>query len=191
MSLVDLMCQESIYITEECYYNDKDNERLLLGKDYCKSYLVYLFFEIPSCYYGNSLTEARLILFKLLQTNQNNTKLKKQHMRYRVGPLLDFFSIYTCNYSPVCIDNNQVVTFKDECCCSYTEIDITQMVKMWIEGKTENKGLLLSGNRNASLIIYASNRYKIEGMQPRLRLVYDEPSFCKPLSFVPCTVTVV
>ncbi len=191
MSLVDLKCQESIYITEECCYNDKDNERLLLGKDYCKSYLVYLFFEIPSCYYVNNLTEARLILFKLPQTKQNDTKLKKQRMRYSIGPLLDYFSIYTCNFSPVCIDYNQVVTFKDECCCSYTEIDITQMVKTWIEGKAENKGLLLSGNRNASLISYASNRYKIEGMQPRLRLVYDTPIFCKPLSSVPCTVTVV
>lgn len=190
MSLIDLKCQESIYITEECCYNDKDNEWLLLGEDHYKRYLVYLFFELPSCCYISNLNEARLILFKLPQTKQNDTKLKKTHMRYRVGPLLDFFSIYTCNYSPVCIDYNQTVTFEDKCCCSYTEIDITPIVKTWIEGKVENKGLLLRGNKNAPLIIYASNGYRIEGMQPRLRLVYDEPNFCRPLSSVPCTVTV-
>ncbi|PHV72329.1 hypothetical protein CS063_02305 [Sporanaerobium hydrogeniformans] len=190
MSLMDLKCQESIYITEECCYNDNDAERLLLGKDYHRRYLVYLFFDLPPYAYIRSLKEARIILFKLPQVKQNDINLKKQCVRYSVGALLNFFSIYSCNCSPTFIDSNQIVTFQDEYCCSYTEIDITHIVKTWIEEKIENKGVLLYGNENAPLIIYASNRYKIQGMQPRLRLIYEDQCVCKPLSSVPCTIIV-
>lgn len=190
MSLMDLKCQESIYITERGCYNAKDKKSLLVGEDYCNQYLIYLFFSLPSYSYIRNLKEARLILFKLPQVGDDDANLNQECGNYSVAPLVDFFSIYGCNYSPACIDYSQIITFREECCCSYMEVNITRIIKTWIEEKIENKGLLLYGNKEAPLVIYASNRYRIEGMRPKLRLVYEDDCFGKNLSSVPCTVTV-
>ncbi len=190
MSLMDVECQESIYITESGYYNDKDKKRLLLGEDCDDAYLVYLFFSLPSYSYINNLQEARLILFKLPNEEENDLHLNQKYGSYSVAPLLNFFSIYACMYSPTFIDCSQRTIFRNDCRCSYAEVDITHIVKAWTQEEIENKGLLLYRNKETSLVVYASNQYKIEGMRPRLRLVYEDDCVCKTLVSVPCTVTV-
>lgn len=190
MSLMDVKCEESIYITQNGYYNDKDKKRLLLGEDCDDDYLVYLFFSLPSYSHIKKLKEARLILFKLPNEEENDFQLNKKYGSYSVAPLLNFFSIYACIYSPTFIDCEQRAIFRNDCHCSYTEVDITHIVKAWTQEEIENKGLLLYGNKEASLVIYASNQYKIEGMRPRLRLVYEDACIIPCLASAACTVTV-
>lgn len=190
MSLMDVKCEESIYITESGYYNDKDKKILLLGKDCYDEYLVYLFFSLPSYAYIKNLKEARLILFKLPNKEDNDFKLNQKYGSYSVAPLLNFFSTYACMYSPTFIDCDKKTTFRNDCRCSYTEIDITHIVKAWTKEEIENKGLLLYGNKEAPLVMYASNQYKIEGMRPRLRLVYEDACIIPCLASAACTVTV-
>ena len=190
MPFTDLRCQESIYMTEHCYYSNSNNEILLLGKACQSRYICYLFFELPPCFCVQNLVEVRLILFKVPQENKKDMSVKNQYARYRVGPLLDFFSIYSCYYGPMCVDEYLTVSFTDEYCYSYVEIDITNIVRAWMQGNIENRGLLLSGNKYAPLISHASNQFKIDAMRPRMRVTYKEYSFCKPLSSVSCTVTV-
>lgn len=190
MSLMDLECKESIYMAQGGCYNAKDKKHLLLGEVCRNQYFIYLFFPLPSCMCIRHLKQARLILFKMPQEDRAYSGANEVGGQYYVGPLVDFFSIYSDQYGGLVIEDSQVVIFKDTYCCSYTDIDITSIVKSWLEEKIENKGLLLYGSRDASLLTYASSRYSIEGMRPRIRLVYENFDECPILSSTPATIIV-
>lgn len=190
MSLIDLECKESIYMAQGGGYNAKDRKHLLLGEACRNQYMIYLFFTLPSYMCIKYLKQARLILFKMPQEDRACSGANESCGQYYVGPLMDFFSIYSDQYGGLTIQESQVVKFKDTYCCSYTDIDITSIVKGWLEEKIENKGLLLYGSREASLLTYASSRYSIEGMRPRIRLIYENYDGCQILSSVPGTVIV-
>lgn len=187
MSLIDLKCQESISFSKNCNYINKDNENLLLGRsDYC-DYLIYLYFDLLPCSFLKDIKQAKLILFKLPPKLRNQIYYRNQYAKYSVYPLMDFFSIYYCCLN---IEYSQEVNFEDKHCCSYSEVDITSIVKTWIDEEIENKGLLLTGNIDTRVITYASDRYRIKGMQPRLRLIYEENYICPPLETISCNVEV-
>ena len=190
MSLIDLECRESIYMTQEGSYNAKDRKHLLLGEVCRNQYLVYLFFALPPDTCIRYLEQARLILFKIPQEDRDYRAAHGSNEQYYVGPLLDFFSIYNSHYGGLTIEESQVTIFKDIYCCSYTEIDITMIVRSWLQGEIENKGLLLYSDKEASLLKYASSRYSVEGMRPRIRLFYDEFDECQTLASVSATVIV-
>jgi hypothetical protein len=187
MSLIDLKCQESICFSEDCNYINTENENLLLGRsDYC-DYLIYLYFDLIPCLFSKEIKQAKLILFKLPPKLRNRIYYRNQNVKYSIYPLMDFFSIYNCCPN---IEYNQIVNFEDRQCFSYSEIDITPIIKSWIDEEIENKGLLLMGNKYARIITYASDRYRIIGMQPRLRLIYEEKDICPPLKMTTCNVEV-
>ena len=190
MSLIDLVCKESIYVTQEGCYCAKDRKHLLLGEACWNQYVSYLFFSLPRYSGIGCLKQARLILFKVPQEDQASSCSSGVRVAYYVGPLIDFFSIYSYHYGSLTIERNQIVTFQDNVCCSYTEIDITSIVRNWLEDKIENKGILLYASRAASLITYASSRYSIESMRPRIRLIYEDNNGDPILSSVPCSVTI-
>lgn len=188
MSLIDLECRESIYIAQEGYYNAKDRKHLLLGEVCRNQYLIYLFFALPSYTCIRYLKQARLILFKIPQEDRDYRAAYGSIGQYYIGPLMDFFSIYNSQYGGLAIEESQVITFKEVHCCSYTEIDITTIVRSWLEGKIENRGLMLYSDKEASLLKYASSRYSVEGMRPRIRLFYDDFNECHTLASVPAAV---
>ncbi|WP_304341228.1 hypothetical protein [Metaclostridioides mangenotii] len=187
MSLIDLKCQESICFSKDCNYINKENENLLLGhSDYC-DYLIYLYFDLLPCSFLKDIKQAKLILFKLPPKLRNQIYYRNQCAYYSVYPLMDFFSIYSRCLD---IEYSQVVNFEDKHCCSYSEVDITSIVKTWIDEAVENKGLLLTGNIDTRIITYASDRYRIKGMQPRLRLIYEKNYICPQLETTTCSVEV-
>lgn len=190
MSLIDLECKESIYMAQGGCYNAKDRKHLLLGEACRNQYFIYLFFALPSYMCIKYLKQARLILFKMPQEDRVYSGANESCGQYYVGPLIDFFSIYSDQYGGLAIEESQVVVFKDAYCCSYTDIDITSILKSWLEEKIENKGLLLYSSREASLLTYASSRYSIEGMRPRIRLIYENFEECPSLSSATATITV-
>lgn len=191
MSLLDLECQDSICCLRN--YSDvyKERESLLLGKDNSYDYIIYLYFNFPAYSYLKYLKEARLILGKLPTNDEKlQTIYENQNSKYSVYPLLDFFSVFSSVFSNARLDYNRKVIFGNKGCYSYTEVDITTIIKACINEEIENKGLLLMGNNDAQQIVYASNHYDTIGMRPKLRLIYDENNICPPLATVPCNVEV-
>lgn len=152
--------------------------------------LIYLFFELPVYLCSCKLTQARLILFKIPPSDLLSRNEESLESRYKVYPLLDFFNIYSCLFSPPDIDYGRKIVFHNNENSSYTEIDITQIVKDWVENEIENKGLLLTGSKNSKNITYASDRYKVAGMRPMIRLTYEGIDVCHELSCVPCEVKI-
>ncbi len=183
MAYMDLPCCKSICLPNDIEYNTSKNEILYIG---C-SFETYLFFKLPPAAFLNPLKSARLILFKVPLNTAENFSIPKSNY-YSIYPLLDFFSIYTNWYRPPEIDAGLGLDFKDIPCISYTEIDITTIVKAWLNEKPENKGLLLTSAPNARLMAFASNQYNRAGMRPILRLTYMGIS--QPLGMAPCTVRV-
>ena len=185
MSLIDVKCEESFYLTNDCCYIKNEPHNLLLGHDCTNDYSIYLHFNLPPYYYLQNLKQARLLLFKLAFSNCQN-----QDAKYNICPLLDFLGFYYCTDSIPAIDNSRKVTFQDSDCSVYTEIDITSIVKSWIKEDIENKGLLISGNDCSHIIDYASSQYAIKGFRPMLRLIYDDNIYCEPLSTTPCDIDI-
>lgn len=185
MSLIDIKCQESICITKDCQYINMEKKRLFLGHNSYNDYLIYLYFDLYSCCCYGDFKQAKLILFKIpSKSSENRGSCKNKQAEYSLYPLLEFFNIYTYNISELKVDTNLGVNFQEDKSCSYTEIDITSIVKMWLKGEVENKGLLLRANENSKIITYASHRYFILGMRPMLRFNYGENSICKPLTVI-------
>jgi len=181
MGYIDLTCWESVSLRNGNTCCANNNEKLHIG---C-NFETYLFFELPAAAFFDHLITARLILFKI-PMNFNKTSLRSN--QYSVYPLLDFFNIYSNCYTPPKTDDNLRVDYEDQACTGYTDIDITAVVNAWIDGKPENKGLLLNGAPNAHHLVYASNQFETAGMRPMLRLTYEYIS--KPLSVAPCTVKI-
>lgn len=191
MSLIDIKCQEAICITKDYQYINMEKKRLFLGHNCYHDYLIYLYFDLYSYYCYGDLKEAKLILFKIpSKSSENRSCYKGKQNKYSLYPLLDFFNIYGYKFEEPNIDPNLRVNFDDEKLCGYTEIDITNIVKMWIKGDVENKGVLLIGDKYSRIITYACHRYFILGMRPMLRLNYGENSICKPLNVISSIVTV-
>lgn len=183
MSFIDLICMESVSLIKgsKCFGYNKD--RLHLG---C-SFQTYLYFELPPTIIFSRVKEAKLILFKI-PINVFKTSSTQQSDRYRVCPLLDYFSTYSNWYQPPRTDDSLTVNYEDQARMSYTEIDITTIAEAWTEENPENKGLLLTGAPDARYLVYASDQYETIGMRPRLRLAYEGVSW--PLSSAPCTVVI-
>jgi len=186
MSLLDLTCQNSVSSSKDCCHIDRKKECLCLGNNY----QIYLSFNLPASYSClRNLQQARLILFKIPTLNSENQTIKGCNS-YSIYPLLDFFSIYSCLFTPPKIDYSKREKFQVEECSSYTDVDITSIVKAWINQEIENKGLVLIGNNDSVPITYASDRNKIKGLRPILRLIYEDINICLPLSMTPSAVAV-
>lgn len=186
MSILDLTCYESFYLSRDYHYNNRRKESLFLGQDYMHNYLIYLYFNLPPYSYLKHLKQARLILFKLPLTNSKNLDSE-----YSIFPLLVFLNIYCYTFSTPRIDDSRKIVFKDNYCYSYTDVDITCIINAWIKEEIENKGIILLGNEDSRLISYASNQYDIKGMQPMIRIIYDEDCYCQALSTIPCNINVI
>ena len=182
MSILDLRCQEAVSFLSGSCNACVATETLLLGGDN----QIFLSFDFPPYAYLKLLKQAKLILFKIpLQM-----KTASDYTSYSAYPLLDYFSVYSCMYDPPMADYGRHEIFVDKQSCAYTEADITNVVKDWIEEEIENKGLLLTGNINKRLITYASGQYHRKGMRPKLRLIYEDSGICPPMSTTSCTVDV-
>ncbi|WP_099204152.1 DNRLRE domain-containing protein [Scatolibacter rhodanostii] len=182
MAMIDIKCTESISQIPKSQYTVYQNDKLYLG---CNSQIC-LFFELPLFIFLNQIKSARLILFKI--PLQEPICLDTRNNRYTVYPFLDFFSVYGhCYETPQVVDNLSI-EYKDQIEKSYTEVDITEIVKAWIDQSLENKGILLRADPLAAYLAYASNRYKIRGMHPILRITLDGVNF--PMHVAPCAVDI-
>lgn len=191
MSLMDLKSQDSICCSKDFNYIYKEKESLILGKDQNRNYIIYLYFNLPPYSYLKKLKQARLILFKLpANYEENQAYANDYYTDYHVYPLLDFFSIYSYQYHAPSLDSSRRVSFKDNGYYSYSEIDITSILEAWKNEEIENKGIILMAGYNAQTITYVSNNYGATGMQPRLRLIYEDSCICPPLSEVTCKVEI-
>lgn len=186
MSIIDLKGQDSISVSMEFCDLYKQKDSLLLGP----RYQTYLYFDLPECLYSYNLTEAKLVVFKILPYGFIQGQDVYSCSRYNLYPLLDFFSIYSCAFSPPDVDLSRKVTFYDDFCSGYSEVDITQIVRDWKDEKIENKGLFLTGEENSQYISYASSRYEIPGMRPMIRLKCEGIEICRTLSSAACAVKV-
>ncbi len=181
---MDLKCTESVSSSKDCQYIESDRKYLRLGHDY----QIYLSFELPPYSCIKNLLQAKLLLFKISTTCEEEQK-RSECQFHSVYPLLDYFSAFSCMYEPPDFDCGLGEMFEDLESCCYTEADISLIVRAWIDEEIENRGLLLTGKRSSRIITYASDTYDIRGMQPMLRLAYEE-SVCEPLLSVPCVVKI-
>lgn len=183
MSIIDLSCRESVCSFKEGCNISGCTESLLLGGDS----QIYLSFDLLPYSYLKYLKQARLVLFKI-PSRVIPSQATGNDKSYELYPLLDFFSAYSCVYDLPAVDYDRKERFVDQEFCSYSEADITSIVKAWLQGEIENKGLLLTGSEETRLITYASDRYDRKGMRPMLRLIYEDNCICPPLTTVSCTV---
>lgn len=184
MSIIDLKCQDSINSSTCFCIVAKPSEFLILGHNY----QIYLFFELPAFIYPCNLLHVRLVLFKLPQFDMMAENSSYADNRYKLYPLLDFFSAYSPLFSPPEVDSNRKVIFFNDCHKGWTEIDITGIVSDWKNNQLENKGLLLTGYENSQFISFASSRHRLIGMRPMLRLTFEEPKIFHPLKGIPCEI---
>jgi hypothetical protein len=144
--------------------------------------------EIPPCIGLRILKQARLVLYKVPGGDAARHP-ECPFDRYRVDPLLDFYSVYGRLYGPPRVDETLRVEFSSNPNQCVTEIDITVIVNAWLGGVLENKGLMLTGNENTHRLDYASAQVHPAGMRPMLRLVCEDVTICQPLSVLCCTVS--
>jgi|GEM_PF-611531 hypothetical protein len=186
MKILDIACRDSLNFAKECCHPAKQRDFLILGYNNP----LYIFFDLPVNLYNCKLLQTKLILFKIPPFDFQHETDECMENRYNIYPLLNFFSIYDCCFSPPNIDDDRKIIFHNNKNSSYSEIDITRIVKTWLCNKIENKGLMLTGSKNSPNIIYASNSYKIPGMRPFVRISYEYLKICRALSCVPCDVSV-
>lgn len=182
MSILDLSCRESVCTRKEGCNVFGCMETLQLGLEY----QIYLSFDLPPDYYIKYLEQAKLVLFKI--PTKCMTSEETEEESYEIYPLLDYFSTYPCFYDPPAVDEERKVQLIDSEHCSYSEADITSLVKAWLNHEIENKGLMLTGSEAERVITYASDCYERKGMRPMLRLIYEDNCTCTPLTTVACTV---
>lgn len=168
MSCVDITCEESFSMVSGKHYPACVDDKLRV----LRGFTTYLNFAFPLAAFMGCVENARLILYKI-PMNGRQAHPAMQNNRYSVCPLLDFFSIYGNWYRPTAVDHRLCVLFEDQICVSYTEVDVTEIVRSWALNMPENKGLLLNAAPNARPVLYASNRYRVAGMRPFLRLSYS------------------
>ncbi len=199
MSILDLMCKDSVSFSNNRCNTKINNTILHLGGHH--KYLSCLYFDFPPYSCLKNLKSAKLILFKHPMSQYKTFDSKCDYRgkcdchvgcnrHYIVSPLLEFFSAYSCLYSVPKADFSKKMKFDDDVSLCYTEIDITEIVKEWIDDNMENKGLMLIGNDSNKLISYASEKNDIPRMCPIIRLIYKENTCCWGLSSTPCVVEV-
>lgn len=187
MRTIDLKCRDS-FASPVSGCRDLPQEALFLGH-YGQ---IYLFFDLPADPGACVLQRASLILFKLpyIFSCGENDCAGYPAGQYTLYPLLDFFSAFGRAFSPPAVDFSRRVCYQDFRGCSYTEIDVTQIVKDWSDGRLENRGILLTGSPHSPCLYYASDRYEILWMRPLIRLTCGETEKPGVLRAVPCEVKI-
>lgn len=182
----DLPCRASFF-TANGRYVGRNKERLYLGGCSCQTYL--LFDTPPPAPALSKLCAAKLILYKVPAAAQGAGVCRSA--RYSVSPLLDYERYCGECIAPVA-DIGRKVEFTDDRSSVYTETDVTDMVKAWVDGEIQCKGFWLTGGVCAPVIVFASSQYSVEGMRPILQLQYmqEQGPLCQPLVEAPCTVRV-
>lgn len=188
MNIIDIKCQDSVNSSLNCCHLELPKDPLRLGSHN----QIYLFFNLPVFINSRQIDEARLILYKSPPFGEGDCNAESEENKYYLFPLTDYFSIYSCMFSMPAIDRGRRVVFNNDNCKSYTEIDVTDIVKAWLDLSLENKGLLLAGSKNAQCVFYESNRCDITGMHPTLRLICSGigPFPTPALNCADCNVTI-
>lgn len=191
MHIVDLRCRESASCAANRLYMPLDSEKLYVGWSSSCDYLLYLFFSLPPGLQLQRLRQAKLILYRVpancgyLQSGGHD-----RLAGYGVYPLSVYFSPYGGAALRQGILPSLGAGFWQDAAYYCTEVDVTSIVRAWIGGQVENKGLLVTGGWRAPLTTYASHQNGMEAIRPKLRLLFDDPCFTKPLSLADCEVKV-
>lgn len=185
MYVQDIDCYESVYFYQNyCFVN---TERLLLGKYGIRDNMIYLYFKMPMISNYEKIISAKLILFK---ANINNPCYIERRNMYCISPLLVHFSTLGCAYIESQTDYGRCVYFEDRQFCTYEEVDITCIVKAWACNDIENKGVLINGVYDASMISIASSLYIPKVMRPIIRITFEDICIQSPIKALPCKVSV-
>jgi hypothetical protein len=186
MSIMDIRCWESLSTNRDCSRVCASPDRLLLGADF-QSYLI---FELPPYAYLKQLKKASLILYKIPTPYAAARKESSEECSYSVRPLQTLFTPFSYLYTAPKEDEDHISSYLDLERDSYTQVDITEIVKAWVSEELENMGLILKGEPDARLVTYASEHYSRREMYPMLRLQYEDSCICPPLTTADCTIEV-
>lgn len=160
-----------------------ETDKLYMGNPF----QTYLYFENPTLPAFSYIETARLILFKI-PLQRCNCSIVEQRSLYHVFPLRDFFSVYYNCYEPPRAEDSFRIDYNNEPSMSYCEIDISNIVQSWMDGRIENRGLLLTSSLCAQYLAYASHQYDVVGMRPTIRVTYE--GITVPLSRAAGTVEI-
>lgn len=183
MNIMDFRCVEVKNFSNNCHFFLPGNGQLLLGRG-CN---IFLSFCLPSCMVEGGVKKATLILYKTSFSKEAGTCRDNS---YELYPLLKEPLPCTEKFCERFIDPCEKETFFDQNNSWYTEIDITHIVSSWMDGKAENRELILMGDCCSRLIHYASIEHPMEEMHPRISLVWEDGCFSKPLSVEKVSVEV-
>lgn len=194
MSILDVYCRNSIVFTNNDYCEGEVN--ICVGKldGYC--YWSTLFFELSQIPNNIYLNEATIILFKIPISVGQCCYYGEKGNKYEMAPLINYASPYTYRYHELHTEELLKQTFEVTPQSAYTEIDITNIVKSWLNEELENKGLLLTGDKSSKLIVYGSELDSNLALRPFLRIKYEKghlpyPNVLEPSIELPSTVKII
>lgn len=196
MSTLDISCQNSLVFTNNfCDNREKD---ICIGDFGRYSYWSTLYFDLSSIPQCIMLQSAKIVLFKIpihSEYNPYECKEESKNNHYKVSPLSEFASPYTYYYTNLKVDESLQESFEVLEKESYTQIDITGILKAWLNGEIENKGVLLEGEFDSKWILYGSEFNSNNAIHPFLRVQYEQPnlpypSVLEPIVKLPTTIEI-
>lgn len=128
----------------------------------------YLFFDLCSIPANATISSAQLVLFRKNYCHMDNNTF------INICPLKDDFSTYTTyRIQPKIYDSYKKVGEVSKNKVS-VEVDITEILKAWLNGTIINKGLVIEGNKKTTpLLIFGSTFTRDEYLMPIIRVIYD------------------
>lgn len=156
------------------YPNKSLNEGVItVGSDGKYKYYSYLFFDISSIPCDVMISSAELVLFKTDKFYNDNTK------KFSISPLRDYFSTYTTYDNPPAYDHYTIINFYPLTSKIAVTINITTIISSWVKNKPNNKGIILYGKNENTIINFGSVKNDDTYLIPFIRISYEYPSVNK------------
>ncbi|MCY6371033.1 DNRLRE domain-containing protein [Clostridium ganghwense] len=157
-----------------------NGETIIVGNDGNDFYGSYLFFDTSSIPDNISIHSSEIVLFKVTDFFYDYNK------NFSICPIADYFSSFTSYETRPKIYKNFSEIFNPFTCGVAVEIDITNIVRGWLQNLIINKGLFLySSNSNSSLTSFGSALSKDNYLIPILRVSFKKSPIPVNLPYVP------
>lgn len=172
MNYIDIACTKSITFSKYCM--GENNQLLQIGEWGTNVYWSYLYFDLNVAHIHpiDENDEVQLILYKI---PHYKTACQEEHedeavKKLVIMPTTVYMSPYTYYYDTPHLMPSLMKECEVNRRSAYTVIDITKIVKAWLEGEIENKGIVIF-NKNAYMYVqYASSTNKLKELRPFLHI---------------------